>query len=74
MGNYFQASNLRLQTLGNFFPRHKINQIKSKSQTKLLFIILLDASFNRITKIGPNNIPDSVEMLYLNDNLISVGE
>jgi Leucine-rich repeat (LRR) protein len=48
--------------LGNYF------------QTNDLRLQTLDASFNRITKIGPSNIPDSLEMLYLNDNLISTVE
>ncbi|ODM99856.1 Protein toll [Orchesella cincta] len=39
-----------------------------------LHLQTLDASFNRLTKIGPNNIPDSIEMLFLNDNLISTIE
>lgn len=45
--------------LGNYF------------QTNDLHLQTLDASFNRLTRIGPNTIPDSLEMLFLNDNLIS---
>ncbi|CAL8103662.1 unnamed protein product [Orchesella dallaii] len=31
----------------------------------------LDASFNKLTRIGPQSIPDSIEMLFVNDNLIN---
>lgn len=45
--------------LGNYF------------QTNDLHLQTLDASFNRLTSISPNTVPDSIEMLFLNDNLIS---
>nr|ANG08888.1 toll family protein 10 [Oncopeltus fasciatus] len=45
--------------LGNYFERRENLQIK-----------MLDASFNRLTEINENSIPDSVESLLLNDNLI----
>ncbi|XP_046420530.1 toll-like receptor 6 [Neodiprion pinetum] len=35
-----------------------------------LRIQTLDASFNRITKIPANSLPESIELLFLNDNLI----
>lgn len=31
----------------------------------------LDASFNRLQKVTPNTIPNSIELLFLNDNLIT---
>ncbi|XP_070157420.1 toll-like receptor 6 [Polyergus mexicanus] len=31
----------------------------------------LDVSFNRLTKINSRSIPDSIELLFVNDNLIS---
>ncbi|XP_059622241.1 toll-like receptor 6 [Phlebotomus argentipes] len=31
----------------------------------------LDASFNHLQKVAPNNIPNSIELLFLNDNLIT---
>uniref|UniRef100_A0A1B0DPS3 Uncharacterized protein n=1 Tax=Phlebotomus papatasi TaxID=29031 RepID=A0A1B0DPS3_PHLPP len=31
----------------------------------------LDASFNRLQRVAPNNIPNSIELLFLNDNLIT---
>ncbi|XP_063242525.1 toll-like receptor 6 [Bacillus rossius redtenbacheri] len=34
----------------------------------------LDASFNRLTRISATNIPNSVELLFLNDNLIHTVE
>ncbi|KAE8573117.1 Putative toll family protein 10 [Halyomorpha halys] len=45
--------------LGNYFEKRENLQIK-----------MLDASFNRLTEINENSIPDSVESLLLNDNLI----
>ncbi|XP_050314229.1 toll-like receptor 6 [Anthonomus grandis grandis] len=34
----------------------------------------LDASFNKISKIGASSVPSSIEQLFLNDNLISIVE
>lgn len=34
----------------------------------------LDASFNRIEKVTPNSIPNSIELLFFNDNLITLVE
>lgn len=31
----------------------------------------LDASFNKITRLTPNSFPNSIELLFLNDNLIT---
>ncbi|BET01333.1 unnamed protein product [Nesidiocoris tenuis] len=45
--------------LGNYFEKRENLKIK-----------MLDASFNRLTEINGNSIPDSVESLLLNDNLI----
>ncbi|KAL1131266.1 hypothetical protein AAG570_010884 [Ranatra chinensis] len=45
--------------LGNYYEKRDNLQIK-----------MLDASYNRLTEIGENSIPDSVESLLLNDNLI----
>ncbi|XP_055592082.1 toll-like receptor 6 [Uranotaenia lowii] len=35
-----------------------------------LFLQTLDASFNRLTKVTPGSIPNSIEFLFLNDNQI----
>ncbi|CAG7831021.1 unnamed protein product [Allacma fusca] len=45
--------------LGNYF------------NTEDLRLSTLDVSFNRISKISAQNVPDSLENLFLNDNLIS---
>lgn len=45
--------------LGNYFEKRDNLQVK-----------MLDASFNRLTEVGENSIPDSVETVLLNDNLI----
>lgn len=45
--------------LGNYYEKRDNLQIK-----------MLDASFNRLTEIGDTSIPDSVESVFLNDNLI----
>lgn len=34
----------------------------------------LDASFNKLTKIGASAVPSSIELLFVNDNLISTVE
>ncbi|XP_066253458.1 toll-like receptor 6 [Euwallacea similis] len=34
----------------------------------------LDASFNKISKINAGSVPSSIELLFLNDNLISIVE
>lgn len=34
----------------------------------------LDASFNKLTRISPHSVPSSIELLFLNDNLITVVE
>nr|WRK64626.1 toll-like receptor [Hypothenemus hampei] len=34
----------------------------------------LDASFNKITRITPSSFPSSIQLLFLNDNLISLVE
>lgn len=39
-----------------------------------LKIQTLDASFNKLTKVNAAAIPNSVELLFLNDNLISIVE
>ncbi|XP_075227517.1 toll-like receptor Tollo [Lycorma delicatula] len=45
--------------LGNYFEKRDDLRIKT-----------LDASFNRLTEVGDSSIPDSVETVLLNDNLI----
>ncbi|KAH8379256.1 hypothetical protein KR009_003953 [Drosophila setifemur] len=50
----------RISQLGNFF------QIESE-----LSLSTFDASYNLLTEITANSIPNSVEVLYLNDNQIS---
>ncbi|CAH0399859.1 unnamed protein product [Chilo suppressalis] len=50
----------RIAELGNYF------EIESR-----LSLSTFDASSNRLTEITGSAIPNSVEMLYLNDNLIS---
>lgn len=47
--------------LSNFYEKSKPTDLQIK---------MLDASFNRLTEIGDTSIPDSVESVFLNDNLI----
>ncbi|XP_015610489.1 toll-like receptor 7 [Cephus cinctus] len=49
-----------IQSLGNYYDIRE-----SKVRT-------LDASHNRITELTPTSIPDSVELLFINNNYISV--
>ncbi|CAD7081483.1 unnamed protein product [Hermetia illucens] len=44
------------------------NKLNFDSQLRLQ---TLDASFNRLTKVAASTIPNSIELLFLNDNLIS---
>lgn len=48
-----------ISDLGNYFVQGEVIQIK-----------MLDASFNRLTEITDTSIPDSVESVFLNNNLI----
>ncbi|XP_067006701.2 toll-like receptor 6 [Anabrus simplex] len=51
----------------NFIPElENSNMLDSE-----LHIQTLDASFNKITHVTANSIPNSVELLFLNDNLIT---
>ena len=50
----------KIDRLKNYFEKDSELQIK-----------MLDASFNLITEIGESNIPNSVESLLLNNNLIT---
>ncbi|EAT46215.1 AAEL002583-PA [Aedes aegypti] len=49
-----------IESLGNYYKLQE--EIKVKT---------LDASHNRLTDIGPMNVPNSVELLFVNDNHIS---
>ncbi|XP_076236814.1 toll-like receptor 7 [Calliopsis andreniformis] len=49
-----------IESLGNYYEIHD-----SKVKT-------LDASHNRITELSPLSVPDSVELLFINNNYISV--
>ncbi|KAK7603316.1 hypothetical protein V9T40_003315 [Parthenolecanium corni] len=49
----------RIEDLGNYFEKRDYVQIK-----------MLDVSFNQLTEISDTSIPDSVENLFLNNNLI----
>ncbi|KAJ6631713.1 Toll-like receptor 7 [Pseudolycoriella hygida] len=48
-----------IEALGNYYKL--INEIT---------ITTLDASHNRITEIGPSSVPNSIEMFFVNNNLI----
>lgn len=41
------------------------------ADNQLVRLQTLDASFNRLQKVTPNTIPNSIELLFLNDNLIT---
>lgn len=49
----------QVSKLGNYFDIRNELQIK-----------MLDVSFNRLTEIGEDSIPNSVESVFLNDNMI----
>jgi len=49
-----------IETLGNYYKLQEEIRIKT-----------LDASHNRITEVGPMNVPNSVELLFINNNHIT---
>lgn len=54
---------LHRNDIGDLTDRFGVNA-QSRLQT-------LDASFNRLRRVGPASVPDSVELLFLNDNWIA---
>lgn len=46
-------------SLGNYYKLQEEIQIKT-----------LDASHNRVTEIGPNSVPNSIELMFINNNLV----
>ncbi|RZF40048.1 hypothetical protein LSTR_LSTR002451 [Laodelphax striatellus] len=56
---WLDMHNNNVADLGNYFDRRGDIKIKT-----------LDASFNRLSEVGDTSIPDSVETVLLNDNLI----
>lgn len=57
---YLDLQHNRIAELGNYF------NIQTELQLKTL-----DASHNLIEKLGPNSIPDSVQLLFVNSNKIT---
>lgn len=49
-----------IESLGNYYKLQEEIQIKT-----------LDASHNRLTEIGPMNVPNSVELMFINNNHIN---
>lgn len=49
-----------IESLGNYYRIRDDIHIKT-----------LDVSHNRITEIGPLSVPDSIELLFINNNLVS---
>ncbi|XP_005185233.1 toll-like receptor 7 [Musca domestica] len=49
-----------IESLGNYYKLQEEIRVKT-----------LDASHNRITEIGPMSIPNTVELLFINNNLIA---
>ncbi|XP_043279612.1 toll-like receptor 7 [Venturia canescens] len=63
----FIPSNLKwLDIHGNF-----IESLGNYYQIRDLRVRTLDASHNRITELSPLSVPDSVELLFINNNYIS---
>jgi Leucine-rich repeat (LRR) protein len=50
-----------------------IENLNNEKQVKPI-IQTLDVSFNKLTRIAPASLPDSIELLFLNDNLINLIE
>ncbi|XP_022906827.1 toll-like receptor 7 [Onthophagus taurus] len=63
----FIPSNLKWLDIHNNFIEHLANYYKIQEEIR---VKTLDASHNRITEISPLSIPNSVELLFINNNLI----
>lgn len=50
-----------IEALGNYYKLQEEIRVKT-----------LDASHNRITEIGPMSVPNSIELLFINNNHISI--
>lgn len=50
--------------------KNGVTELSNYYQRNDLRLQTLDASFNRITRLASANIPDSMENLFLNDNLV----
>lgn len=55
--HWLDISHNQLEELGNYFDL-----------TGEIALGVLDAGFNRLTQLGPNSIPNSIETLLVNDN------
>ncbi|XP_060524278.1 toll-like receptor 7 [Cylas formicarius] len=63
----FIPSNLKWLDIHGNFIEHLGNYYKIQDE---IGVKTLDASHNRITEIGPMSIPNSVELLFINNNFI----
>lgn len=63
----FIPSNLKWLDIHGNFIEHLGNYYKIQEEIR---VKTLDASHNRITEIAPMSIPNSVELLFINNNLI----
>lgn len=55
--------------------KNELTELSNKFQLdNQLRLQTLDASFNRLFKVTPNSVPNSIELLFFNDNLISLVE
>lgn len=50
-----------IEELGNYYKLQEEISLKT-----------LDASHNRLTEIGPMSVPNSIELLFINNNLVSI--
>ena len=57
---WLDISHNSIEELGNYFDT-----------TSDLSLTELDVSFNKLTQLGPHNLPDSIETLLINDNKIA---
>lgn len=63
----FIPSNLKWLDIHGNFIEHLANYYKIQDEIR---VKTLDASHNRITEISPMSIPNSVELLFINNNFI----
>lgn len=65
----FIPSNLKWLDIHGNFVEHLGNYYKIQDEIR---VKTLDASHNRITEISPMSIPNSVELLFINNNFIKI--
>ncbi|XP_037940095.1 toll-like receptor 6 [Teleopsis dalmanni] len=69
--DYFDYSYIPTTLLWLELRKNRLNELSNRfGLEKVIQLQTFDASFNQIKHISPSSIPSSIELLFLNDNLI----